>query len=44
MIFNRPDPAPFRELLSRSGFYAAWQAKLDPEAWGLLENEAGTLG
>ncbi len=43
MVFNRPDPAPFREVLRQTGFYTGWQEKLDPQAWGLLENEAGTL-
>ena len=44
LVFNRPDPAPFREALRTAGFYAEWQERLGPEAWGLLENEAGTLG
>ncbi len=44
LVFNRPDPAPFREALRAAGFYTEWQERLGPEAWGLLENEAGTLG
>ena len=43
MVFNRPDPAPFRSALRQSGFYGFWQQRLDPQAWGLLENEAGVL-
>ena len=43
MVFNRPDPAPFRAALHQAGFYTGWQQQLDPQAWGLLENEAGTL-
>ena len=43
LLFNRPDPAPFRAALARSGFYTDWQQQLGPEGWGLLENEAGTL-
>ena len=43
MVFNRPDPAPFRAALRQSGFYSAWQQRMDPQAWSLLENEAGAL-
>jgi tripartite ATP-independent transporter DctP family solute receptor len=43
LVFNRPDPAPFRDKLRSAGFYTEWQGKYDPEAWGLLEKSAGKL-
>ncbi len=43
LIFNDVDPAPFRETLSKSGFYAEWRTKFGPEAWGLLEEATGKL-
>lgn len=44
MVFNRPDPAPFREVLKQKGFYAQWQEKFGPEAWSRLEKYVGKLG
>ena len=44
MVFNRPDPAPFRAALREGGFYRGWQERLGPGAWGLLESETSTLG
>ena len=43
LIFNDVDPAPFREALSKSGFYAEWKAKFGEEAWSLLEESSGKL-
>jgi tripartite ATP-independent transporter DctP family solute receptor len=43
LIFNDVDPAPFREALSKSGFYAEWKAKFGEEAWSLLEEASGKL-
>ena len=43
LVFNRPDPAPFRDKLRSSGFYTEWQGKYGPEAWGLLEKSVGKL-
>jgi TRAP-type transport system periplasmic protein len=43
LIFNDVDPAPFREKLSKSGFYAEWKAKFGEEAWSLLEESSGKL-
>jgi tripartite ATP-independent transporter DctP family solute receptor len=43
LIFNDVDPAPFREKLSESGFYAEWKAKFGEEAWSLLEESTGKL-
>ncbi|MCB1540142.1 MAG: TRAP transporter substrate-binding protein [Rhodoblastus sp.] len=44
LVFNDVDPAPFRETLSKSGFYAEWKSKFGEEAWGLLEQATGKLG
>ncbi|GAC1339867.1 MAG: TRAP transporter substrate-binding protein [Acetobacteraceae bacterium] len=43
MIFNTPDPEPFRVKLRQSGFYQKWQTAFGPECWGLLEKYTGTL-
>jgi tripartite ATP-independent transporter DctP family solute receptor len=44
ITFNDTDPAPFREVLRKAGFYADWKAKHGEEAWGLLEQAVGHLG
>jgi len=44
VTFNDTDPAPFREVLRKSGFYAEWKAKHGEEAWSLLEAAVGKLG
>lgn len=44
ITFNDTDPAPFREVLKKAGFYAEWKAKYGEEAWALLEKAAGSLG
>src|SRR5690349_3252269 len=44
MVFNAPDPAPFRDALRKAGFYSQWKQKFGEEAWGLLEQQVGTLG
>jgi tripartite ATP-independent transporter DctP family solute receptor len=44
MVFNRPDPAPFREALKKKGFYAQWHEKFGDEAWTRLEKYVGKLG
>jgi tripartite ATP-independent transporter DctP family solute receptor len=44
MVFNTPDPAPFRAMLSKSGFYAEWRKKYGEEAWAMLEKYTGKLG
>ncbi|AYD04328.1 TRAP transporter substrate-binding protein [Neorhizobium sp. NCHU2750] len=41
--FNTVDPAPFREVLAKAGFYAKWKETFGAEAWGLLEKDVGTL-
>jgi tripartite ATP-independent transporter DctP family solute receptor len=43
LIFNRPDPAPFRSKLRAAGFYTEWKSKYGEEAWGLLEKSVGKL-
>lgn len=43
LIFNDVDQAPFREMLSKSGFYTEWKAKFGEEAWALLEESTGKL-
>ncbi|MCM3607385.1 TRAP transporter substrate-binding protein [Cupriavidus pauculus] len=44
MVFNTADPAPFRAMLSKSGFYAQWRKKYGEEAWAMLEKYTGKLG
>ena len=43
MIFNDVNPAPFRDALSKAGFYKEWRGKFGDEPWALLEEAVGTL-
>jgi TRAP-type transport system periplasmic protein len=43
LVFNRPNPAPFRDKLRAAGFYTEWKAKYGDEAWSLLERSVGKL-
>lgn len=43
MVFNTTDPTQFRDVLVKSGFYAEWQKKFDPELWAALEQYTGKL-
>ncbi|MEJ8821209.1 TRAP transporter substrate-binding protein [Variovorax humicola] len=43
MKFNNVEPAPFREVLSKAGFYKEWQQKFGPEVWTILEKYTGAL-
>jgi TRAP-type transport system periplasmic protein len=43
LVFNRPDPAPFRGKLRAAGFYTEWKGKYGDEAWSLLEKSVGKL-
>jgi tripartite ATP-independent transporter DctP family solute receptor len=43
LIFNKPEPAPFRDKLRSAGFYTEWKAKYGDEAWSLLEKSVGKL-
>ena len=44
ITFNDTEPAPFREVLRKAGFYAEWKAKHGEQAWSLLERSVGHLG
>lgn len=43
IVFNKPDPAPFRNLLQSAGFYTEWKKKYGDEAWAKLEKYSGRL-
>lgn len=43
LVFNQPDPLPFRDRLRAAGFYKEWQAKYGDEAWAILERAVGKL-
>jgi TRAP-type C4-dicarboxylate transport system substrate-binding protein len=43
VVFNQPDPAPFRDKLRKAGFYAEWKGKYGDEAWATLEKSVGNL-
>ena len=43
LVFNKPDPAPFRDKLRSAGFYTEWKGKYGDEAWALLEKSVGKL-
>ena len=43
MVFNSPDPQPFREVLHNSGFYPEMKAKAGDQAWALLQKYVGRL-
>ncbi|WP_262299322.1 TRAP transporter substrate-binding protein [Microvirga sesbaniae] len=43
MVFNQPDPGPFRDKLRKAGFYSEWKGKYGDEAWALLERAVGSL-
>ena len=43
VTFNKPDSAPFRDLLKSSGFYTEWKAKYGDEVWAKLEKYSGKL-
>lgn len=43
ITFNKPDAAPFRDLLKSAGFYTEWKKKYGDEVWAKLEKYSGTL-
>jgi TRAP-type transport system periplasmic protein len=43
LVFNKPNPEPFRNKLRTAGFYSEWKAKYGEEAWGILEKAVGRL-
>ncbi|MDA8048407.1 MAG: TRAP transporter substrate-binding protein [Rhodospirillales bacterium] len=44
LTFNRPDIAPFRQALIRSGFYTHWQTQFGTTLWAALEKYSGPIG
>ena len=43
LVFNQPDPGPFRDKLRSAGFYSEWKGKYGEQAWSLLEKAVGKL-
>jgi TRAP-type C4-dicarboxylate transport system substrate-binding protein len=43
LVFNQPDPAPFRDKLRSAGFYTEWKNRYGGEAWAILEKSVGKL-
>lgn len=43
MLFNRPDLKPFRDALSKAGFYTEWRKKFGDESWAILAKYANGL-
>ena len=43
LLFNQPDPLPFRDKLKAAGFYSEWQKKYGEQAWAILEKSVGKL-
>jgi tripartite ATP-independent transporter DctP family solute receptor len=43
MAFNEVDTGPFREALTRAGFYADWRGKYGEDAWKVLDAAVGGL-
>ncbi len=43
MTFNSIDPKTFREVLRKSGYYAALKTKMGEENWAILEKYSGRL-
>ncbi|MGH7068006.1 MAG: TRAP transporter substrate-binding protein [Acetobacteraceae bacterium] len=43
LTFNKTDPAPFKAMLVKHGFYSYWQKKLGSELWSALEKYSGAL-
>ena len=41
--FNDTDPAAFRDVLRRAGFYTEWKKRFGDEAWSTLESVVGQL-
>ena len=44
IAFNDTDPAPFRDVLRKAGFYAESKKNMVRNAWDLLEKAVGQLG
>ena len=43
MVFNTPEPEPFRAILKRDGFYDQWRKTFGEEAWSVMESAVGRL-
>ena len=43
LVFNQPDPGPFRDKLRAAGFYNEWKKTYGEQAWALLEKAVGKL-
>ena len=43
MKFNAVDPQGFRSVLRKSGYYAAWHARMGDDGWAALEKYTGRL-
>ncbi len=43
LVFNKTDPASFRDQLRKEGFYSEWKKKFGDDAWALLERSTGKL-
>ena len=43
MVFNTPEPEPFRAILKRDGFYDQWRKTFGEEAWSVMEGAVGRL-
>ncbi|VTU46133.1 Extracytoplasmic solute receptor protein YiaO (plasmid) [Variovorax sp. SRS16] len=43
VTFNKPDAAPFRDMLKSAGFYTEWKSKYGDEVWAKLEKYSGKL-
>jgi tripartite ATP-independent transporter DctP family solute receptor len=43
ITFNKPDPAPFRNVLQSAGFYTEWKKKFGDDVWAKLEKYSGPL-
>ncbi len=41
--FNTTDPASFKDMLRKNGFYKQWQSTYGEQAWALLEQASGKL-
>lgn len=44
IVFNEPDPGPFRQTLIKAGFYDKWKEKYGAQAWSVLEKYTGKIG
>jgi tripartite ATP-independent transporter DctP family solute receptor len=43
LVFNKVDPAPFRQTLRDAGFYKDWRARYGEDSWKILQGAVGTL-